>query len=57
MGSYLSDNGGQDFSTQQGKRNWFYMEKDADQYKNLIWDENQQKWASKGSRLYIFAVL
>ncbi|MEE0200282.1 MAG: right-handed parallel beta-helix repeat-containing protein [Muricomes sp.] len=44
-----------DFSTQQGNRNWFYMEKNSEQYINLIWDEDQQKWSGTGKYNLIWA--
>lgn len=44
-----------DFSTQQGKRNWYYMESSSGQYQNLTWDESQQKWAGSGTYNLIWA--
>lgn len=44
-----------DFSTQQGRRNWYYMEKNGDAYQNLNWDSTQQKWAGTGTYNLIWA--
>ena len=44
-----------DFSTQQGGRNWYYMEKTANGYQDLTWNPSENKWQGSGTYNLIWA--
>ena len=44
-----------DLSTQQGGRNWYYMEKTANGYQDLTWNPSENKWQGSGTYNLIWA--